>query len=367
MKLLFVRTFDQHEYIMSNIMKRIEDIIRADSFILGPVVEKFEAKFAQMMGVKHAVGVASGTDAILLSLRLLDLQPDDQVIFPVFGRVAIPMAVLRVGAAPIFVDVDPLSGLLDLAKLEGAINQNTRVIIATHLYGKALNMNGLMELARKHNIAVIEDCAQAAGGQFHGRSLGAFGISGCFSFNPQSNLGGIGEGGMVITDVDEYAERLRKFRDHGRLDERYFDEIGYNSHMNAIQAAVLNLKLEELDESNAERIENARFYNRQFSELNAVLPEAPDNNAHVFNTYTIQVAQRDAMEIYLKEKKIGCGIYYPVPLHLQPCFDYLGYKEGDFPKAEQLAKRVISLPVFPGLKRQEINYVAQTVKEFLNG
>ena len=366
MKIPIFRTIEQNEYLMESIMKKIEDVFRTDAFVLGPVVEKFESKFAQIIGSKHAVGVGSGTDAFLLSLRLLDLQPESQVIIPVFGFVSIAMAVLRVGATPVFIDVDPLTGLMDLSKMEDAITENTRAIMPVHLYGKAMNMNSLMEIARKHNLAVIEDCTQAAGAQFHGRKLGTYGITGCFSFSPNSNLGGIGDGGMVITEVDEYAVRLRKFRDHGRADEIYHDEIGYNSRLDAIQAAVLTLKLEDLEDSNAERIENARFYNERFGDLNAVLPEITDNISHVFNLYTIQVAQRDAMNIYLKEKKVGCGIYYPIPLHMQPCFDFLGYKEGDFPQAEQLSKRVISLPVFPGLKRQEIQYVAQSVRDFLS-
>ncbi len=367
MKVPYIRLQDQHKHLMDAIMRRIEDVFQTGRFILGPVVEKFEAKFASAMGAKHAIGVASGTDALLLSLRLLDPQPEDEVIVPVFTFISTAEAVLRVGATPVFVDVDPLTGLIDLAKVEAAITKNTRAIIPVHLYGKAVNMLGLMEIARKHNLAIIEDCAQATGARFHGRALGAYGAAGCFSFYPTKNLAGAGDGGMIITDNDEYAERLRKFRDHGRLENYYFDEIGYNSRLDPIQAAVLQIKLEELEDSNAERIENARFYNKSFAGANAVLPEVREDSSHVFNIYTLQVAQRDALEIYLKEKNIGCAIYYPLPLHLQPCFDFFDFKEGEFPQAEQLSKRVISLPVFPGLKRREIQYVAKTVLDFLTG
>lgn len=367
MKVPFFRLKDQHEYLIDSIMKRIEDVFDTDRFILGPLVEKFESKFAHHMGAANAVGVGSGTDALLMALRLLDLQPEDEVIVPVFCFVGIPTTVLRVGAIPIFVDVDPLSGLIDLQKLEESITPNTKAIIAVHLYGKSLNMNALMELARKNDIAVIEDCSHAAGAEFHGRKLGTFGMAGCYSFYPNRNLGGIGDAGVVITEKEEDANRIRKLRDHGRIDEMYYDEIGYNSRLDAIQAAVLSLKLDDLEDSNAERIENSRFYNRYFSEANAVLPDAGEEGMHVFNMYTIQVAQRDALQIYLNEKKIGSALYYPVPLHLQPCFDFFQYKEGDYPQAEQLSKRVISLPVFPGLKRKEIQYIAQTVLDFLNG
>jgi dTDP-4-amino-4,6-dideoxygalactose transaminase len=350
---------------MENIIKKIESVFETDRFILGPMVEKFESKFASMMGVKHAVGVNSGTDALMLSLRLLDLQPENEVIVPVFSYISVADVVLRVGATPVFVDVDPMTGLIDIAKIETAITENTKAVIPVHLYGKSVNMISLMEISRKHNLAVIEDCSHATGAQFHGRKLGTYGISGCFSFYPTMSLGGVGDGGMIITDNDEYATRLKKFREHGRIDNIYYDEIGYNTRLDAIQAAVLFVKMDELEDSNAEKIENARFYNRFFAEANAVLPEIQDDFSHVFNIYTLQVAQRDALEIYLKDKKIGSAIYYPVPLHLQPCFDFLEHKEGDFPQAEQLTKRVISLPVFPGLKRQEIQFAAQAVLDFL--
>jgi len=367
MKVPFFRLSDQHEHLMENIMKRIESVFETDRFILGPMVEKFETRFASMMSAKHAIGVNSGTDALLLSLRLLDLQPEDEVILPVFSHIAISHVILRVGAMPVFADVDPLTGLLDITNLESLITEKTKAIIAVHLYGKAVNMISLMEIARKYNIPVIEDCSHATGAQYHGRKLGTFSLTGCFSFYPTMNLGGVGDGGMVITDNDEHAQRLRKFREYGRVDNIYYDEVGYNTRLDAIQAAVLYLKIDDLEDANAEKIENARFYNKFFSEANAVLPEITDDFSHVFNFYTIQVAQRDALEIYLKEKKVGCGIYYPVPLHLQPCFDFFEYKEGSYPQAEQLSKRVISLPVFPGLKRQEIKFVAQTVLDFLSG
>jgi len=367
MKVPFYRIRDQHDHLMDSIMKRIEDVFRTDRYIMGPIVEKFEAKFASEMGARHAFGVASGTDALLLALRALDLQPEHEVIVPVFAYISVADVVLRVGATPVFVDVDPLTGLMDLTKAEAVINENTRAIIPVHLYGKAVNMISLMETARKHNIAVIEDCSHATGAEFHGRKMGTFGQFGCYSFYPTMSLGGVGDGGMMIVENDETAERVKKFRDHGRVAPLYFDEIGYNSRLDAIQATVLHIKLDELQDSNADRIENARFYNHYFADANAVLPEIPDDGSHVFNFYTLQVAQRDALEIYMKEKKIGCGIYYPVPLHLQPCFDFFEYKEGDYPQAEQLSKRVISLPVFPGMKRQEIQHVAENVLAFLNG
>ena len=366
MKVPFYRLSDQHGHLMESIMKRIESVFESDRFILGPLVEKFESRFAAMMGAKHAVGVNSGTDALLLSLRLLDLQPEDEVIVPVFSHISVAQVVLRVGAMPVFTDVDPLTGLIDPTALESMITDKTKAIIAVHLYGKSVNMISLMEIARKHNISVIEDVSHATGAQFHGRKLGTFGMTGCYSFYPTMNFGGVGDGGMVVTDNDEYAARLKKFREHGRVDNMYYDEVGYNTRLDAIQAAVLYLKLDEMEDANAEKIENARFYNRFFSQANAVLPEIPDDFSHVFNFYTIQVAQRDALEIYLKEKKVGCGIYYPVPMHLQPCFDFFEYKEGSYPQAEQLSKRVICLPVFSGLKRQEIKFAAQAVLDFLS-
>jgi dTDP-4-amino-4,6-dideoxygalactose transaminase len=272
--------------------------------------------------------------------------------------------VVRLGAKPILVDINPMNFSIDVEKLPLSVANKTRAVILVHLFGQSAPIDPVLDVVRDRKIPVIEDVAQSTGATYAGRHVGSFGLAGCFSFYPTKNLGCAGDGGCVITNDEELTEKIRILRDHGRADGGKFSEIGYNSRLSALQAAVLRVKLHDLDEMNLERQENARYYNQLLSGLDISLPDIPDDGSHVYNLYTIQTTQRDELRAFLTERGIGTAVYYPVPLHLQPCLKFLGYKEGDFPMAEQVSRRVLQLPVYPGMKRRQLQYVAESVREF---
>lgn len=337
--------------------------MNSGAFILGPAVAQFESNFAQQMGCKHAIGVNSGTDALLMTLHSLGIQPEDQIICPAFTFVATADVIARLGAYPVFVDVGP-DYTIDVEHVAELINEKTKAILAVHLYGKMADVKRLAEICAERGIHLIEDVAQATGAMLEGKAAGTFGIAGCFSFYPTKNLGGFGDGGMVITDNDELAERLRIFRDHGKSSDGAFLEIGYNSRLSSIQAALLDVKLPNLEEDNADRIANATFY---YSAINASvygLPIQGPEGDHVYNLFTIRHPKRNELKAFLAERKIGSAIYYSRPLHLEPCFSYMGYQEGHFPVAEQFAREVLSIPVAPGLTRQELEEVTTALDQF---
>ncbi|NQU42524.1 DegT/DnrJ/EryC1/StrS family aminotransferase [bacterium] len=365
MKVPFIDLTPQHEGIMEEIHQAIDQVFEENSFILGPAVAQFEKAAAKLLSVPHAIGVNSGTDALLLSLKALGISPGDEVIVPTFTFVAVADVVARVGARPVFVDVDPLNYNLAIDSVNHAITPKTKAIIAPHMFGQACDLSNLMQLANAHGLFLIEDVSQAMGGRISNKHLGAMGVTGCFSFYPTKNLGGVGDGGLVVTHNDEVAERIRRYRDHGRNGDGVFQEIGYNSRLDSIQAAILRIKLEELDETIADRVENARFYNELLGEADIEVPEFFERGEHTYNLYTIQCENRDGLRQFLADREIGTAVYYDRPLHLQPCFSYLGYKEGDFPVAELLASRVLSLPIYPGLKKKQIEEVAISIHEFL--
>ena len=366
MKVPFIDLSQQHAPIMDRIMPAIEQVFEENAFILGSAVEQFEETVAKMMGVPHAIGVNSGTDALLMSLKALGIGGGDEVIVPTFTFVAVADVVARIGARPVFVDVDPLTYNMAIDSATQAVTPKTKAIIAPHMFGQACDLHQLVQLANAHGLFLIEDVSQAMGARLANKYLGSMGVTGCFSFYPTKNLGAPGDGGMVITHNDEVAERIRRYRDHGRNSEAKFEDIGYNSRLNALVAATLRIKLEDLEESIADRIENARYYDQLLSESEALLlPDFTDRGSHTYNLYTIQHEERDALRALLAEREIGSAVYYDTPLHLQPCFQYLGYKEGDFPVAELLATRVMQIPVFPGLKRKQLEEVATTILEFL--
>lgn len=366
MSIPFVDLWNQHEPLEEEFLEQVKALLRSSQFILGPTVQKFEEQTARYLGVKNAIGVSSGTDALLLALASLGVGPGDEVVMPAYTFVACADVVVRLGARPVFVDVRADTFNLDADKALASLSSRTKAIMAVHLFGQCAEIDRIVTIARTYSVPVVEDVCQAFGAKSHNRRAGSFGLFGAYSFYPTKNLGGIGDGGLLTTDDDQKADMVRKYRDHGRVSTSTYlhDIIGYNSRLDALQAAFLSLKLPDVDEMNLERVENARLYNHMFENAPFIVPRFTDDGSHVFNCYTLLVSNRDELQAKLKEKGIGTAVYYPVPLHLQPCLQYLGYKEGAFPVAEDLAKRAISLPIAPGLKKKQIQEVAKEVLEF---
>jgi dTDP-4-amino-4,6-dideoxygalactose transaminase len=349
-----------HKPLKTELLQAVEQCIDAGDFILGPHLRAFETNFAQAMGSKFAVGVASGTDALLLTLHAIGVGPGDEIICPAFGFVASADVVLRLGAQVVFVDVRE-DFTMDPDAVRVAITEKTKAIIPVHLFGKSAEVDTLAQIAADYGLYMIEDAAQSCGATYKERKLGAYGIAGCVSFYPTKNLGGMGDGGMVMTDTEELAVRLRLLRDHGRDADMEYTAIGYNSRLDSIQAAMLNVKLATLDEDNADRIANASFYHNHLNAEHFVLPEFVEDGSHVYSNYSICHPNRDELKTFLAERQIETRVYYHLPLHLMRCFEVLGYREGHFPVAESLARRVLSLPIFPGMTRQELDEVAHTL------
>jgi dTDP-4-amino-4,6-dideoxygalactose transaminase len=332
-----------------------------------PTVAEFEAAVAKYLGVKHALGVGSGTDALLLALDALGIGEGHEVILPAFGFIATADVIIRLKAKPVFVDIDPTNFNIDPNLIEAAITPNTKAIIPVDLFGQTADMGAIMAIAEKHYLAVIEDVAQAMGAEWDGKKLGSIGAFGCFSFYPTKNLGGCGDGGLISTNDDKLADKIRLFRDHGR-GPGGFETIGYNSRLDAMQAKYLQYKLDELDDSIFDRVDNARLYNKLFAESDLVTPvisEDDSNLSHTFNLYTVRIRDRDRVRRYLTEKGIGSAVYYDTVMPLTPALSFLGHKPGEFPKSEEACKSVLSLPVWPGLKRRQIEQAAEEVNHFL--
>lgn len=374
----------------SKIKKELDDalIVVAESqyFILGPEVEKMETAMNEYIGCKASIGVSSGTDALLVSLMALDIQPGDEVIMPAYSFFATAGVVSRLNAKPVFCDVDPVTFNIDTDKIEELITEKTKAITPVHLYGQCADMDKIMEIAKKHNLAVIEDAAQAIGSQYKdGRDAGTIGDLGCFSFFPSKNLGCFGDGGLVSAMDEDLAEKVRILRVHGGKPKYYHRIIGGNFRIDAIQAAVINVKLPYLNDWSAERQNNANLYTKLFVEKDLAVEEGitdfDSNNKvllpkpvykefdlpryHIYNQYVIRVENRDELREHLKQKEIGTEIYYPVPFHMQDCFAYLGYKEGDFPVSEFCANTSIALPIYPELTEEQIGYTVDSISEFI--
>jgi dTDP-4-amino-4,6-dideoxygalactose transaminase len=362
----------QWEQVEADVRAGIERVLREQSFILGPVVREFEEAVARYAGVAHAVGLASGTDALLLGLRALDLQPGDEVITTPFTFFATAGTIHNAGGRAVFVDIDPVTMNLDPAAVERAVTPRTRAIVPVHLFGLMADMAPLRETARRHGVFLLEDSAQSIGARQvvdgEWKATGQLGDATAFSFFPSKNLGGYGDGGMLVTDDAEYAERIRRLRTHGGVKMYHHDEVGFNSRLDTLQAAVLLAKLPYLDRWSDARRVNAAWYDARFAPLEeaGVLrrPLVPEGNESVYNQYTLRVRDRDALRAHLQAKGIGCAVYYPVPLHLQPCFAYLGYAAGDFPESERAAGEVLSIPVYPELAPDERERVAEAVEGF---
>jgi len=355
----------QYDAMKDEIDRAILSVIGNTAFILGPQGKALEQSIASYHGVQHAVGVASGTDALHLALRAADIGPGDEVITTPFTFIATAEAISYVGATPVFVDIRPDTFNMDVAQIESRITKRTKALLPVHLYGQAVDMDALMAIARKHGLKVIEDCAQSFGAEFRGKKTGAFGDIGCFSFFPSKNLGCYGDGGMVITNDPKYAERLNSLRNHGSKVRYYHDEIGYNSRLDEVQAAVLNIKFKRIDTYNTNRRKNAALYNSYLSVPGIQTPVESKDGTHVYHQYTIRVKDRDAVKKRLDDAKMSSMVYYPVPLHLQAAYKDLGLKPGSLPVAEQAAREVLSLPMYPELTEEQVRSVADAVKKAL--
>lgn len=362
-------------------------VAESQQFILGPEVESLEKNLSRYLGSKYAFGVSSGTDALLIALMAIKINPGDEVILPTFSFFATAGVVARMNAIPVFADIDPVTFNIDPRDIERKISSRTRAIIPVHLYGQSADMESIMELAQKYSLKVIEDGAQAIGAQFKdGRHVGTIGDIGCFSFFPSKNLGGYGDGGLVVTNNDELAERLMMLRVHGAQPKYFHKIIGGNFRLDAIQAAVLNVKLPYLDDWSEKRRINSELYTKlfmncglaekegviEFSEKNRVLlPKAVykdfgHKNYHIYNQYVIRVDKRDRLREYLARNEIGTEIYYPVPFHRQECFAYLNNNDLDFPNSNFAAEHSLALPIFPELSEEQIEWVVRKISEFVS-
>jgi dTDP-4-amino-4,6-dideoxygalactose transaminase len=358
----------------------VADVIASQYFILGPAVEKFETACADYCNTAHAIGVSSGTDALIVAMMAMGIGEGDEVItspYTFFGTVG---SIVRLGATPVFVDIEPGTFNIDVAKIEAVITDKTRAIAPVHLFGQMADMRAINRLAREHDLLVIEDAAQAIGAKQHGHPACSFGHMGCLSFFPTKNLGGFGDGGMVVCDDDEYAGIIRQLRNHGMEPKYFHSRIGGNFRLDALQAAVLDVKLKHLNSWHEQRRENAALYHKLSSDAGInrsvdlldsgdlkggiILPTETDGNYHIYNQFIIYSDQRDALIDHLRANNVGCEIYYPLALHEQECFRLLGYKKGDFPHSERAAAMSLALPIFPDLSTDQITRVVEVIADF---
>ena len=358
----------QYRQIKPEIDAAVAEVLESQVFIGGPNVEALEEAIAGYVGVTHAIAVASGTDALLLLLKAINLQPGDEVITTTFSFFATAGAIANAGATPVFVDVDPATYNIDPALIEGRITPKTRAIVPVHLFGQCVDMDPIMGIAARHGLYVIEDNAQALGATYKGRAAGALGHAAAVSFYPTKNLGGAGDGGMIVTRDNDIAAHVRLLRVHGS-DATYVHRIvGTNSRLDALQAAVLRVKLKHLDAWNERRRANAAYYSAAFSHMARVVPPTEqDGNRHVYHQYVVRLPRRDQALELLRSRGIGCAVFYPLPLHLQACFAPLGYTESDCPHATRASREVLALPIYPELTREQQDEVLAVVQEHLAG
>src|SRR6266705_3709945 len=359
----------QYATIKDDVVSAMMKVVETQQFIMGPAVAQLETEIARLSHAKHGVGCASGTDALLLPLKALNLKPGDEVITTPFTFFATAGTIHNAGGTPVFVDIQPDTFNIDPAAVKRAITPRTRAIMPVHLYGQMADMLELMQIGRSKGVKVIEDAAQAIGARRkidgEWRMAGELGWVTGYSFFPSKNLGAWGDGGMIVTSDDRVADRLRKLRLHGGGKQYHHDEVGTNSRLDSLQAAVLLAKLPHLADWSARRREHAAYYSAALAGVPQVKPPvvAPGNE-HIFHQYTLRVERRDELQAHLKAKGIGCAVYYPVPLHLQECFRHLRYQQGRFPESERAALEVISLPVYPELSREQLDYVLDAIRGF---
>ena len=359
----------QYERIRHEIEPVITDVVESQYFVMGPKVTQCEAAVAEYSTCAHGIGVSSGTDALLVSLMAEGIGPDDEVITTPYTFFATAGCITRVGARPVFVDIDSITYNLDPELLESRVTSRTKAIVPVHLYGQMADMDPILDIAERHSLVVIEDAAQAIGSEYKGRRAGSLGDYGCFSFFPSKNLGCFGDGGMVVTNDPERSERLKRLRNHGAKPKYYYGLVGGNFRLDALQAAVVTTKLSHLDTWTAERQSNAARYDHLFDQSGLVgsgtvsVPQATESR-HVFNQYVDRVPRRDELREHLRSHEIGSEVYYPRPMHLQECFAYLGYQSGDYPQSERAAKNTLALPIYPELTDRQAEHIVQTVADF---
>ena len=364
----------QYRELKDEIMKEISDICDSQYFILGDKVAKLEKEIAEYCGTKYACGVTSGSDALIISLMVEDIGAGDEVITTPFTFFATVGAICRVGATPVFVDIDPDTFNIDPAKIEEKITEKTKAIIPVHLFGQCCDMDAVNAIAKKHDLIVIEDACQAIGAEYNGKRAGSMGDYGCFSFFPSKNLGCFGDGGIVTTNDEKKIELLKIFRNHGQGSTYIHKHIGGNFRLDALQAAVLSIKLRDLDDWSNQREANAAEYRELFAESKISdkikLPVRADfASKHIYNQFSILVkdGKRDELLEKLRKAGVGCAVYYPLSLHLQECFKDLGYKEGDMPVSEAISKEILALPIFPESTFEQRKYVVETIEKILCG
>lgn len=359
----------QHLDLRPQLLKAIEGVLDSQQFVLGYEVEALEKEIAEYSSTKFAIGCASGSDALLLALMALDIKAGDEVITTPFSFFATASSITRLGAHPRFVDIDPWTYNVDPLQVENAITPRTRAIVPVHMYGQCADMNPLLEIGERRGLPVVEDAAQAIGAEDRSRRAGSMGQLGCFSFYPTKNLGGAGDGGMLVTNDAKLAQRLRKLRVHGGATEYHHDEVGINSRLDALQAAILRVKLKHLDGWSEARGRKAAVYNDLLQQaalsFEIMTPLIRSDARHIFHQYVIRIPQkRDEVMQHLAKHGVGSKVYYPVPLHLQSCFAYLGYRNGDFPEAERAAQETLALPCFPEITEEQQRYVVEVLAKF---
>ena len=362
-KIPYLNLQSQYKTIRNEVLEALDAVCESSRFAQGPATDEFEQAFADYCGAGHCVSVNSGTSALHLAMRLLNIGPGDEVITAPMTFIATTWAISYAGATPIFVDIAPERRTMDPDKLKKAITPRTRAILPVHLFGQPADMDPILDIADRHNIPVIEDAAQSHGALYKGRRVGQLGVIGCFSFYPGKNLGAYGEGGAMVMDDPHFAARARALRDHGQSQRYYHDEIGYNYRMDSFQAAILNIKLGKLDEWNAARARHARAYTELFKDAPVRAPMFFEDSTSVWHCYVIECDERDRVRSQLSELGIETGIHYPVPIHLQRAYDFLGHRPGDFPVSEEFSNRCLSLPIYPEMANVQVHAVAQALQD----
>ncbi len=356
--------------LRTEIDNAIKEVIDNANFILGKQVQDFENEVAKYSSVKYAVGVSNGTDALRLSLLALGVKYDEGVVCPSFTYYATAGAIVSIGAIPVFIDIEPDTYNISLKSIETVLKQNKKVnlkaIIPVHLYGQCADIDGILKIARVYKLKVVEDAAQSFGAEYKGKKAGTMGDCGAVSFFPGKNLGAFGDAGMVLTNNKDVAEMLKILRNQGNIEKYNHLVIGFNNRLDTLQAAVLKVKLKYLDAWNKKRQENAEYFNQNLSDLDLKIPFVPEYNTHIYHQYVLRLNQSSSKLIeHLRNKGIDARVYYPVPLHLQECFKYLGYKKGDFPESEKAAQQTLAIPVYPDLTKKEMGYIITSIREFL--
>lgn len=369
MKVPLLDLSEQNQKLRPEIEAALGRVLDTNGFILGSEVAALEKELADYCGTKHAIGCASGTDALLLALMAFDIKDGDEVITTPYSFFATVSSITRLGAKPVFVDIDPKTYNLDVSQIEAKITERTKAIQPVHLYGQCADMSELRKIAEKYSIPLVEDAAQAIGAEENGIRAGRMSEIGCFSFYPSKNLGGMGDGGFMTTNDDDLAHKLNALRVHGSFERYYHKWVGLNSRLDGFQGAVLRVKLPHLDSWSDARKANADYYRKLFTDTglteNVTLPFERENVRHIYNQFVIRVPEkRDELKQFLAENEIGTDIYYPVSLHLQECFDYLGLKSGDFPESEKASRETLALPIFPELKKEQQEFVVEKIAAF---